>query len=87
MLTAYLPQALWIVLLVSGIPLAVSCLAGLAISVLQAATQIQEQSIQYVVRFLAVSGVLIVCGGWFWHEVVIFLQRMLASFAQLGHMP
>jgi len=87
MFDLYLTKAFLVIALVSGIPLAASCVAGFIVSLLQTVTQIQEQSIGYAVRFLAVCGVFATCGGWFWGELVSFLQTMLASLAFLGKMP
>jgi type III secretory pathway component EscS len=87
MFDLYLTKAFVVVALVSGIPLAASCVAGFVVSLLQTLTQIQEQSIGFAVRFLSVCGVFALCGGWFWGELVGFLQQMLASISYLGKMP
>ena len=47
-------QALWLVLVLSAPPVIVAALVGLLIAFLQAATQIQEQTFQYAVKFFAI---------------------------------
>lgn len=47
-------QALWLVLVLSAPPVIVAAIVGLAIAVLQAATQIQEQTFQYAAKFAAI---------------------------------
>ena len=47
-------EALWLVLLLSGPPILVASAVGLAIAVFQSATQLQEQTLQYTAKFLAI---------------------------------
>ena len=86
-ISVYLREGLIIVALVSGIPLAVSSLAGLVVAVLQAATQIQETSISYCAKFAAVAAVGVVLSDWFCTKVIDFFQTIVASIAALGNMP
>jgi len=61
-LSIVLQQALFAVLVVSG-PILVSTLViGLAVSVVQAATQINEATLTFVPKLLVVAAVLIVMG-------------------------
>ena len=87
MLEVYLRETLIIVALVSGIPLAVSSLVGLLVAVLQAATQIQEQSISFCSKFIAVGAVGALLSGWFCRKLVDFFQMVLVSIASLGQLP
>lgn len=47
-------EALWLVLLLSGPPILAASLVGLAIAVFQSATQLQEQTLQYTAKFVAI---------------------------------
>jgi type III secretion protein S len=47
-------QALWLVLLLSAPPILVAAIVGLLIAFIQAATQLQEQTVQYVAKFFAI---------------------------------
>ena len=47
-------QALWLVLLLSAPPVLAAALVGLVIALIQAATQIQEQTLQYALKFFAI---------------------------------
>ena len=47
-------QALWYVLLLSAPPILVAAVVGLLIAFVQAATQLQEQTLQYVAKFFAI---------------------------------
>lgn len=56
-------RALLTVLYVSAAPLIVSLVVGLAVSILQAATQIQEQTLSFVPKILAVFATLLLFSG------------------------
>ena len=67
------------VLLALSAPLLLSVLAiGFVISVLQAATQINEQTLSFVPKLLAVTAVLAVTGPWMISTMVAYVQRLFA---------
>ena len=52
-------------------PAALAAVAvGLAVAVLQTATQVQEQTLTYVPKLVAVGVVLLVAGGWMLTQLV-----------------
>jgi flagellar biosynthetic protein FliQ len=51
--TVSMGQALWVIMLVAGPPLIVISVVGLAISMIQAATSIDEQSVSFAPKLLA----------------------------------
>jgi len=57
-------EALLLALLLSAPALGVSLAVGLVISVLQAATQVQEQTLTFVPKIIAVFAVIIILGAW-----------------------
>ncbi len=79
-------EGLLLVAIISGIPLLVSCVVSLVLSVFQAATQIQEQTVQFLVRVVTVSAVLIVGADFFSEKLVRFMQDMLSSLVYFGQM-
>lgn len=86
MLAELLQRSFAAVIICSGLPLLASSLAGLIISVFQAATQIQEQSITYVVKFAVTAGVLTLCAGWYRAELSALMIELLSSMAYLGRL-
>ena len=70
-------EGLVVALLVSAPPLAAALAVGLVTGVLQAATQVQEQSLGVVPRLGAVLGALIVAGPWIGARVVRFAAHCL----------
>ena len=69
-------EALLITLVVSAPPILVSLIVGLVISVFQAATQIQEQTLTFVPKTLMVFLTLMLVGGWILGYVVRFASSM-----------
>jgi type III secretion protein S len=47
-------EALWLVLLLSAPPIIAASVVGLLVAVIQAATQLQEQTLQYTLKFFAI---------------------------------
>lgn len=74
-------RALMMVLLLAAPALVVSLLVGLVISILQAATQIQDQMITFVPRMMAVFLALLLLAPW-------YIRMLTAYTAELfGRMP
>ncbi len=70
-------EALLLVLLVSAPPLGAALLVGAVTGVLQAATQVQEQSLAVVPRLVAVLGALAIAAPWIGARVVRFAAACL----------
>jgi flagellar biosynthetic protein FliQ len=70
-------EALLLVLLVSAPPLGAALLVGLVVGVLQAATQVQEQSLAVVPRLAAVLAALALTAPWIGARVVRFATECL----------
>ena len=57
-------QALWITVLVSAPLLVVALGVGLVIGIVQAATSINEATLSFIPKLLAIAVTLAVVGGW-----------------------
>ncbi len=80
--TAFLEQELLmqgvvLALVVSGIPLLASSLVGLILSVLQAATQIQDHTLTFVPKLVVLIVIFVLFGPWMVREVVTYFTAML----------
>ena len=76
-------QALEVALRV-GLPLmVVGLVVGLAVSVFQAVTQIQEQTLSFIPKILALAGVLIVLGPWMLNQLLSYTTDLWGSIPQL----
>ena len=72
-------QALEMMLLVSA-PLLLTVLAvGLLVSVFQAATQVNEMTLSFIPKLVAMCLVLVVAGPWMLGMFVDYMQRLISS--------
>jgi flagellar biosynthetic protein FliQ len=72
-------QAITTTLLVGGPLLGVGLLVGLVISIIQAVTQTQEQTLVFVPKILAVMAVLLLLGPWMARIMLDLVNRLLVD--------
>ena len=72
-------QALEITVLVSAPMLLTALAVGLVVSILQAATQINEMTLSFIPKLLAMFAVLIITGPWMLTMLVDYVQRLYLS--------
>ncbi|MBC7104952.1 MAG: flagellar biosynthesis protein FliQ [Firmicutes bacterium] len=77
-------EAVLMVLLLAGPPLVVAMVVGLAISIFQATTQIQDQMITFVPRIIAVFVTLAVTAGWLGTILLNFTTRLFEQIPNLA---
>ncbi len=68
-------EGLWLVLILSLFPLLASMIVGLVVSLFQALTQIQEQTLTFVPKIIATVLVLIITAGWMMENLQSFAVR------------
>jgi flagellar biosynthetic protein FliQ len=73
-----------VALLVGGPILLAGLLAGLAVSVFQAVTQIQDGSLAFLPKVAATLAVLALLGHWMLGQLVGFTTGLLANLAAFG---
>ena len=72
-------QALEITIMVSA-PLLLAALAtGLLVSIFQAATQINEMTLSFIPKLLAMFAAMIVAGPWMLNVMMEYMQRLYAD--------
>jgi flagellar biosynthetic protein FliQ len=76
-------ETLYLVLVVSMPALVASLAVGLGLGVLQAVTQVQEQTLTFVPKLVAVAAVLALLGGWMTGELVRFTTELWTSIPRL----
>jgi flagellar biosynthetic protein FliQ len=64
MFTNVATEGLWLILLLSLFPLLASLIVGLLVSLFQALTQIQEQTITFVPKIIATILVIMITAPW-----------------------
>ncbi len=67
-----------------GMPLLLAGLiVGLAISVFQAVTQIQEQTLTFIPKILATVAVIVIAGPWMLDQLVAYAAELYGSIPEL----
>ena len=61
----------------------VGLVIGLAVSVFQAVTQIQEQTLTFIPKIVAMGVTLVVAGPWMLNQVVAYTQQLYSSIPSL----
>lgn len=79
----FVKEALWLVLVLSAPPIVAATAAGLLVAILQAVTQIQEQTVQYLVKFVAVVLTLFVTASLLGGSLYHFSNRLFLDFPGL----
>lgn len=80
----FFQQGLWLVIVLSAPPLIVATLCGCIVSLVQAITQIQDQTLPYIVKLLAVSVTLALMGRWIGVELIQLANSALALVVTTG---
>jgi flagellar biosynthetic protein FliQ len=78
-----LRNALIIAFLVVGPVLAVTLVVGLVVGVLQAATQVNEASISFVTKLIAIVATFLVLGTWTLRQLVDYSTRTISSITEV----
>ena len=75
-------QTIWVIVKTSVPLLLVSMIVGLIISLFQTLTSIQEQTLTFVPKLLAIMIALMIMGNWLLNEIVSFMQMLWGSCGQ-----
>jgi len=77
-------QATLMVLLVGGPLLLVSLVVGLIVSIFQAVTQVNEMTLTFVPKIIAIAVVLIILGPWMLQIFGAYTATVFTSIANLS---
>ena len=64
--------------------LGVALVLGLAVSIVQAVTQIQEQTLSFIPKIIGLAVVIVVAGPWMLGQIVSYTAELYASIPYLG---
>ncbi len=78
-------EGLYLVLIASAPPILASLLIGFVISLFQATTQIQEQTLTFAPKIVVTFGVLALVGPWIGAQLVRFTFDLFDRFQILVH--
>lgn len=77
-------ELLWIVLLLSAPVVVVASVVGIVVSLIQALTQIQDQTLQFLVKLVAVSITLVISYHWMGHVLMSYTLRSFEQISRMG---
>ena len=74
-------QALYTIILCSAPLLIISLVVGLVVSIFQTVTSIQEQTLTFVPKIIAVFAAMILCGSWMLNNMTELVERLWSNFS------
>lgn len=77
-------DALMLALLLCGPMLIISIIVGLVISIIQAATQVHEQTITFVPKLVAIALILLLTGPWMMNRMNEFTVKLFDLISQIS---
>ena len=82
-LLEYAQTCMFIILKLSMIPIVVATVIGIIVSLLQALTQIQEQTLGFAVKLVTITVTIMACASWMGGELLLYTQEIFTRFALL----
>jgi len=76
-------QAMMTVLMVSGPILIMGLVVGLLVSIFQATTQINEQTLSFIPKIVVVLIAVVLFGPWMYHTMLEFAQSVFAKIPEM----
>ncbi len=76
-------QSLWLVLILSAPPIVAASVIGLIVAFLQAATQLQEQTLTHTVKFFVIVVALFLTGSMIGGNLYNFADRIFSDLPSL----
>ncbi len=77
-------KGLWLILILSLLPLLASLVVGLLVSLFQALTQIQEQTLTFVPKIVATILVIMITFGWMMEVLQEFAKKTFDLMLQIS---
>ena len=75
-------ETLWTIITLAAPILLVTLIVGLIVSIFQTVTSIQEQTLTFVPKILAVFLMLILLGGWMLNKITSFMEVLWSNFGE-----
>jgi flagellar biosynthesis protein FliQ len=68
---------------IGGPIMLVGLVVGLVVSIFQAVTSIQEQSLSFIPKVVALAAILVILGPWMLDQLVTYAQNLYQSIPSL----
>ncbi len=73
-------EAMVLVMLLSMPPIVVASVVGIAVSLLQALTQVQEQTLSFAIKLIAVAATIAAMAGFLGNEMLTYTLKLFNDF-------
>jgi len=81
---SYFQQVLWYIVLWSAPALLTATILGVLTSLVQALMQLQDQTLPFFIKLVAVIVVLMLTGGWIGSQLLVFTRSILDAIPAVG---
>lgn len=81
--TSVAGKAIWVTLQLGGPVLIVGLVIGLVVSIFQAVTQIQEQTLVFIPKIIGIVAVLAITGPWMLNVMVSYTEGLFRDIPEL----
>ncbi len=78
-------EAMVLVMLLSMPPIVVASVVGIAVSLLQALTQVQEQTLSFAIKLVAVAVTIAAMAGFLGNEMFTYTLKLFDNFPKYTH--
>ncbi len=85
MVSDIIRSTLYVVITTAAPLLLISLSVGLTVSIFQTVTSIQEQTLTFVPKLIAIFAVLIILGGWMLGNMTDFMENLWSDFSIYLH--
>lgn len=85
MVIGIVKDAMFTALKLSAPFLGIAIVLGLLISILQATTQVQEQTLTFVPKLLGIAAIGLFLGSWMLHTIMAFTTRIFDLISNIVH--
>lgn len=75
-------RGLVLILILSAPPILISMVFGIIVAIFQAATQIQEQTLSFTIKLVAVTLTLMLMGSWLGSQIMSFALDIFTHFPE-----
>ncbi|MBJ7311916.1 type III secretion system export apparatus subunit SctS [Rugamonas sp. CCM 8940] len=80
----FFQHGLWLAIMLSAPPLLIATVFGVIVSLVQAVTQIQDQTLPYVVKLVSVAVTITAVGRWLGTELLQLTDLALTMIPNIG---
>ena len=82
---SYAERTLVLILQLSMLPIVVATVIGILVSLLQALTQVQAQTLGFAIKLIAISLTLMVASQWMGGQLIVFTNDIFANFPLIAN--